>query len=162
MVFDRNVWKHMSVYRKTLPLEQDTRSIFQRILTGLNSEFSFSYISCLIKAEAFSLPYLPIARGRIIGFILFSKVLVLCEMQSVSCRIWTCVAVSISYDDNHYTTGTSQSNIIIHELFTPKSTLTRSVSTYLIGLVWFYGISSIVAYLMPNLTYSYILDIYEM
>ena len=24
-------------------------------------------------------------------------------MQSVSCRIWTRVAVSISYDDNHYT-----------------------------------------------------------
>ena len=32
-------------------------------------------------------------------------VLVLCEMQSVSSRIWTRVAVSISYDDNHYTTG---------------------------------------------------------
>ena len=26
-------------------------------------------------------------------------------MQSVSYGIWTCVAVSISYDDNHYTTG---------------------------------------------------------
>ena len=29
-------------------------------------------------------------------------------MLSVSFRIWTRVAVSISYDDNHYTTGTSQ------------------------------------------------------
>ena len=28
-------------------------------------------------------------------------------MQSVSSKIWTCVAVSISYDDNHYTTGPS-------------------------------------------------------
>ena len=28
-------------------------------------------------------------------------------MQSVSSRIWTRVAVSISYDDKHYTTGTS-------------------------------------------------------
>ena len=28
-------------------------------------------------------------------------------MQSVSSRIWTRVAVSISYDDNHYTTSTS-------------------------------------------------------
>ena len=28
-------------------------------------------------------------------------------MQSVSSRIWTRVAVSISYDDNHYTMGTS-------------------------------------------------------
>ena len=27
-------------------------------------------------------------------------------MQSVSSRIWTRVAVSISYDDNHYTTIT--------------------------------------------------------
>ena len=27
-------------------------------------------------------------------------------MQSVSSRIWTRVAVSISYDDNDYTTGT--------------------------------------------------------
>ena len=28
-------------------------------------------------------------------------------MQSASFRIWTRIAVSISYDDNHYTTGTS-------------------------------------------------------
>ena len=27
-------------------------------------------------------------------------------MQSVSSKIWTRVAVSISYDNNHYTTGT--------------------------------------------------------
>ena len=29
-------------------------------------------------------------------------------MQSASARIWTRVAVFISYDDNNYTTGTSQ------------------------------------------------------
>ena len=34
-------------------------------------------------------------------------------MLSVSSRIWTRVAVSISYDDNHYTTGTSIIIIII-------------------------------------------------
>ena len=28
-------------------------------------------------------------------------------MQSVSSRIWTRITVSIAYDDNHYTTGTS-------------------------------------------------------
>ena len=28
-------------------------------------------------------------------------------MQSASSRIWTRVAVSISYDDNHHTTGTT-------------------------------------------------------
>ncbi len=33
----------------------DTRSIFKRSLTGLNSEFF--YTSCLTKAEEFSLPY---------------------------------------------------------------------------------------------------------
>ena len=34
-------------------------------------------------------------------------------MQSVSSRIWTRVAVSISNDDNHYTTGTSQSEKVV-------------------------------------------------
>ena len=83
----------------------DTRSIFKRSLTGLNSEYSFSNTSCLTKAEEPSLLYyLPIAGGRIIGFIPFPRVLVLCEMQSVSARIWTRVTVSISYNDNHYTT----------------------------------------------------------
>ena len=82
----------------------DTRSIFKRSLTGLNSEFSFSDTSCLTKVEQHSLPYyLPIAGGRIIGFIPFPRVLVQCEKQSVSSRIWTRVAVFISNDDNHYT-----------------------------------------------------------
>ena len=46
-------------------------------------------------------------------------------MQSVSSRIWTRVTVSISYDANHYTTGTSMFVIIIiiivipSEIFTP-------------------------------------------
>ena len=47
--------------------------------------------------------YLPIAGGRIIGFIPFPRVLVLCEMQSVSSRIWTRITVFISYGDNDYT-----------------------------------------------------------
>ena len=33
-------------------------------------------------------------------------------MQSVSSRIWTRVAVSISYDDNDYTTGTFKSYLL--------------------------------------------------
>ena len=42
--------------------------------------------------------YLPIAEGRIIGFIPFPRVLVLCEMQSVKSRILTRVAVSIQIE----------------------------------------------------------------
>ena len=91
----------------------DTRSIFKRSFTGLNSEFSFSWTSSLIKAEEPRLPYyFPMAGGRIIGFIPFQRVLVLCEMQLVSSRIWNRIAVSISYDDNHYTTGTSIKNCV--------------------------------------------------
>ena len=76
-------------------------NFFKRSLTGFNSE-----TNCLTKAVESSLSYyLPIPRGRIIGFIPF-PVLVLREMQSVSSRIWTRVTVSIAYDDSHYTTGT--------------------------------------------------------
>ena len=35
-------------------------------------------------------------------------------MQSVSARIWTRVTVSTSYDDNHYTTGTSFTHTHTH------------------------------------------------
>ena len=123
----QNLWKVYNIVNNLIPLPtkyfyqisiftQPLRSgriwhkvnFFQQSLTGLNSEFSFSKTSCLTKAEEHSLPYyLPIAGRRIIGFIPFPRVLVLCEMQSASSRIWTRVAVSISYDDNHYTTGTS-------------------------------------------------------
>ena len=46
-------------------------------------------------------------------------------MQSVSSRIWTRVVVSISYDDNVYTTGTSDINI-----YTGTHTHTH-ITTYL-------------------------------
>ena len=35
-------------------------------------------------------------------------------MQSVSSRVWTRVAVFISYDDNHYTTGTSTVLLLLY------------------------------------------------
>ena len=44
------------------------------VLTGLDSELSFSKTSCLTKAEEPNLSYyLPIAGGRIIGFLPFPK-----------------------------------------------------------------------------------------
>ena len=71
----------------------------------MSSEFSFSVTGCITRAkEPNLLYYLLIAGRRIIGFIRFPQLLVLCEMQSVSSRIWTRVAVSISNGDNHYTT----------------------------------------------------------
>ena len=71
----------------TPPLGQDMTQ-GQFLSGGLNSEFSFSETSVLIKAEEPSLPYyLPIAGGGITGFIPFPRVLVLCEMQSVSSKI---------------------------------------------------------------------------
>ena len=47
-------------------------------------------------------------------------------MQSVSYRIWTRVTVSISYDDNNYTTGTSS--------FGLPSTKLTNFTTYLLTI----------------------------
>ena len=81
----------------------NTRSIFMQSLTGWNSKISFS-TGCHTKVKEHCLPYyLPITGERIIGFIAFPKLLALCEMQGASSRIWTQVAVFISYDCNHYT-----------------------------------------------------------
>ena len=75
-----HLWAH-HIY-PTPPLGQDMTQgqFFKRSLTGLNSEAEEPNLSY----------YLPITGGRIIGFIPFPRVLVLCEMQSVqdlnSCR----------------------------------------------------------------------------
>ena len=99
---------HLDVLGIYQPLRSDAkRSILKRSLTSLNSELSFSLTGCLRLKVDWSLPYyLLIAGERIRGFIPFQRVLVHCEMQSGSSRIWTRIAVSISYDDNHYNTGT--------------------------------------------------------
>ena len=38
-------------------------------------------------------------------------------MQLVSSRIWTRVTVTVSYNDNHYTTGTSFLHVLIIDFF---------------------------------------------
>ena len=83
-----------------------------QFLSGVSQVWIQSFLSPWLVASPrlknISLSYyLPIAGGRILGFIPFPGVLVQCEMQSVSSRIWTHVTGSISYDDNHYTTGTN-------------------------------------------------------
>ena len=60
------------------------------------------------KVKEPSLPYyLPIAGGRIFGFIRFTEILVLWEMQTASFWIWTRVANSPYYEGNRYVTSTS-------------------------------------------------------
>ena len=50
-----------------------------------------------------SLSYkLHISKQRIFGFMSFSKILLLCEMETTSFRIWTLVTEFIFYDNNHY------------------------------------------------------------
>ena len=86
---------------------------FQRSFTSLNSEYSFSEIGSHTKSKELSLSYyLPIAGGRIVGFIPFPSVLSLYEMLTAWSRIRTRVAESVSYNDNHYTTSAS-GNLII-------------------------------------------------
>ena len=46
-------------------------------------------------------------------------------MQLAASRIWTRIAVSISYDDNHYTTGTS--NGIMHKPESVNENETRKI-----------------------------------
>ena len=71
---------------------------FKRDLTGLNSEFSFSYaFHTKVKEHSLS-HYLLISGRKIFGFLPFPRVLALYKMQTASSRIWTRVAMSIIYD----------------------------------------------------------------
>ena len=90
-----NTGCHRKVYHiyPIPPLGQDMTQgqCFKRSLTGLNSEFFLLLDVASPRLKNLVCPtILPIAGGRIIGFIPFPRVLVLCEMQSVqdlnSCR----------------------------------------------------------------------------
>ena len=52
-------------------------------------------------------------------------------MQSVSSRIWTRVAVSNSYDDNDYTTGTSNRQ----QLYDIKYSYSVQICRYIISTI---------------------------
>ena len=47
-----------------------------------------------------------------------------------------------------------------YRLFNVKSSLYIYIKYIWFGLIWFYGISTIIGYLMPNAFYTYILNIY--
>ena len=59
-------------------------------------------------------------------------------MQSVSSRIWTRVAVSISYDDNYYTTGTSMYVYIVLYVLYGNATLSTELLLVLYLTLIFY------------------------
>ena len=76
-----------------------------------------------------SLPYyLPIAGERIVGFIPFPKVLALREIQTV--QHWYLFAMSISYDNNRYTTTTTW------PLYTVKKSLITIRKYFINKLRW--------------------------
>ena len=91
----------------------DTRLIFKWSLAGLNSEFLSSRPVVIPSLKSpVSDTFLPIVWDRIIGFIPYLMVLVLCEMQTALTGIWTQVALSIYHDDIHYTTSGDIKGII--------------------------------------------------
>ena len=103
-----NLYIYIYIYIYIALDEQDVTpcQFLIRSLTGLNSEISFSWTGYHTRVKESCLPYyLPIAEGRLVGFILFLMVFVLREMQIASSRFWTRNTVSIFNDDNHCTTA---------------------------------------------------------
>ena len=65
-------------------------------------------------------------------------------MQSVSHRIWTRVTMSISYDDNHYTTGTSKNmNIYKYEISTPLYKILHGKNIFKPTFSWLQSLSAV-------------------
>ena len=80
------------------------------IVIDLSWNFSISVAGYQAKVKEPGLPYyLPIDGGKIDEFIPFPRVIIWqYGMRIASFKIWNRVTVSISYDDNHYTTSASQ------------------------------------------------------
>ena len=108
MLISVSVWVYIYIYIYMGVYECVSSNRFQRAgcnTAALNSEFSFSYSGFHINFNMLILPYyLSITRGKIVRFITFPMLLVLYEMQLALSRIWTCVTLLISNDQNHYTT----------------------------------------------------------
>ena len=95
----------------------DSRSIFKRSLTNLNSEFSFSETDRLIKAKELSLPYYLLIAGRgLIGLILFPRVLVLCEMQCFVQDLNSCPSPTMITMDTSYLIAIYNKNYLLPSL----------------------------------------------
>ena len=66
-------------------------------------------------------------------------------MQSVLSKIWTGVAVSISYDDNHYTMGTSHLVVLYKKKIIVRNFLPKHFPSSLVkgrynqGVIFFFN-----------------------
>ena len=76
----------------------DTRSIFDAEV-GIQNFPSPNLVAILRLKSPVCPTIVPIAGGRIVGFIPFPIVLVISEMQTALSSIWTRVTVSIFYDN---------------------------------------------------------------
>ena len=148
-----------------------TRSVFKRSLIIFYSEFPFSLTGCHTKFKEPSLSY-NFVQGRRIWFVLLSRVLLPDKNAYRSSRVLIRVAVSISYSDNHYSTGMhvrvcvcvyvrflewvsrNQLRWFIRD-FSVDPILSKSFGQF-IGLGGFYGLSTIFGDLMANPHYIYI------
>ena len=73
------------IYQPSARAGYDTKSIFKRSLTGLNSE---PRLVASLRAEEPSLPYyLPIAGGRIFGFVPFPRYVKCYVKCNVKCNL---------------------------------------------------------------------------
>ena len=84
------LYTYILIFNQIPPYERDVtqNQFFKLNLSDLNSEPSFSYIGYHTKVKEPSLAYyLCIAGERIIGFILFLRVLALRKIQTASSRI---------------------------------------------------------------------------
>ena len=84
----------------------DTRTIFNQSLTGLKFK-AFLFLDLLLNQGSRTQSALLLTRSwRKNNWIHTFPEWYFYEMQSASSRIWTRINGSISYDNNHYTTGT--------------------------------------------------------
>ena len=91
------------MYLPISPHDQEVSKVtFKRSLRGLNSEFSFSQIGydTKVKKAQFVLLFISTGERKVMHPIVLS------EIQTTSSKIWTQRAVTISYDDDNYTTNT--------------------------------------------------------
>ena len=94
-------------------------SLVQPIPLQVHNMFEFHYPSTKpvtiprLESQFFS-TIISLARGIIVRCIPLLKVLALWRKEKGSYKIWTRVALLISYDDNHYTTSTTVDEFIQH------------------------------------------------